>query len=163
MTTTAPTPAASQMAHDPESASASPQSKVVSAAGDGPSPPPPRPERSRRDGAVTNTILGVLGAAFVAVLTVVLTTTNARITRVEDKVDAGFARMDDRFSDQDDKIAALIAAQDDKIDTIDLKLTALIAALNQTDAVDAALEGRLLNPTPQTSTSGRSATTRRRP
>ena len=61
--------------------------------------------------------------------------TNDRITRLEDKVDTGFARIDDRF-----------AQQDEKLDDINLKLTALIAALNATTEVEAALDGRLLDP-----------------
>ena len=61
--------------------------------------------------------------------------TNDRISRLEDKVDAGFVRIDERF-----------AAQDARFDEINLKLTALIAALNATAEVEAALEGRLLDP-----------------
>ena len=64
-----------------------------------------------------------------------ITETNDRITRLEDKVDAGFVRIDERF-----------AQQDEKLDEINLKLTALIAALNATAAVEAALDGRLLDP-----------------
>ena len=61
--------------------------------------------------------------------------TNDRVTRLEDKVDTGFARIDERF-----------AQQDEKLDEINLKLTALIAALNATAEVEAALDGRLLDP-----------------
>ena len=64
-----------------------------------------------------------------------ITETNDRITRLEDKVDAGFAIIDERF-----------AVQDAKFDEINLKLTALIAALNATAEVEAALDGRLLDP-----------------
>ena len=56
-------------------------------------------------------------------------------SHLEDKVDAGFARIDERF-----------AQQDEKLDEINLKLTALITALNATAEVEAALEGRLLDP-----------------
>lgn len=58
-----------------------------------------------------------------------------RISRLEDKVDAGFAQIDERF-----------AAQDERLDEINLKLTALIAALNATAELEAALDGRLLDP-----------------
>ena len=58
-----------------------------------------------------------------------------RISRLEDKVDTGFARIDERFT-----------AQDVRLNEINLKLTALIAALNATAEVEAALEGRLLDP-----------------
>ena len=72
----------------------------------------------------------------------VLTQTNDRISRLEDKVDAGFARIDERFTKVDERFAQ----QDEKLDEINLKLTALIAALNATAEVEAALDGRLLDP-----------------
>ena len=98
----------------------------------------------------------------------VLTQTNDRITRLEDKVDTGFTRIDERFTaqdakfderfaqqnakfderfaQQDEKLDERFAQQDDKFDEINLKLTALIAALNATAEVEAAVEGRLLDP-----------------
>ena len=87
----------------------------------------------------------------------VLTQTNDRITRLEDKVDTGFARIDERltaqdakfderFARQDAKFDERFARQDEKLDEINLKLTALIAALNATAEVEAALDGRLLDP-----------------
>ena len=80
----------------------------------------------------------------------VLTQTNDRITRLEDKVDAGFAqqdaKFDERFAQQDEKLDERFAQQDEKLDEINLKLTALIAALNATAEIEAALEGRLLAP-----------------
>ena len=152
MTTTVPSPPASQMAHDPEPRPTGRQPDEPPAAGSAPASQPPRPERFRRDAAVTNTILSILGAAFVAVLSFALVSSNSRITRLEDRMDAGFARVDARFAAQDKKVTELFAAQDDKIDglgdkidMIDLKLTALIAALNKTNEVGAALDGRLLN------------------
>ena len=69
----------------------------------------------------------------------VLTQTNDRITRLEDKVDAGFAQQDAKFDER-------FAQQDEKLDEINLKLTALIAALNATAEVEAALDGKLLAP-----------------
>ena len=80
----------------------------------------------------------------------VLTQTNDRISRLEDKVDAGFAqqdaKFDERFARQDAKFDERFARQDEKLDEINLKLTALIAALNATAEVEAALDGRLLDP-----------------
>ena len=122
-----------------------------------------------------NPLPAILGAAIVLLLGFALTQTNDRISQtndrisgLEDKVDAGFARIDERFSAQDakfearfavqdakfearfaaldDKFEARFAVQDDKLDEINLKLTALIAALNATAEVEAALEGRLLDP-----------------
>ncbi len=97
-----------------------------------------------------------------------ITQTNDRITRLEDKVDTGFARiderftqqdakfderfaqqdekLDERFAQQDEKLDERFAQQDEKLDEINLKLTALIAALNATAEVEAALDGRLLDP-----------------
>ena len=68
-----------------------------------------------------------------------ITQTNDRISRLEDKVDIGFAQQDAKFDER-------FARQDEKLDEINLKLTALIAALNATAEVEAALEGRLLEP-----------------
>ena len=113
-----------------------------------------------------NSLLTVLGTAAVALLVLTLTRTDNRISRLEDKMDAGFAAVDAKFAAQDAKIdakfaavedkmdagfAALdakFAAQDAKIDDISMKLTALIAALNATEEVGAALEGRLLDSAP---------------
>ena len=87
------------------------------------------------------------------------------LAALADKIDAGFAAQDAkfeaRFAAQDAKFEARFAAQDAKFDAgfaaqdarfarlekgqaeIDRKLTALIASLNKTDAVEAALEGRI--------------------
>ena len=111
-----------------------------------------------RDQIAENPLASLLGAVIIVMLGFTLTTSYDRITRLEDKIDARFAaqdqKIDARFAAQDQKIDARFAAQDQKIDArfdslesdvaeINLKLTALIAALNATDAVDAALEGRL--------------------
>ena len=120
-----------------------------------------------------NPLLTVLGTAAVALLVLTLTRTDNRISRLEDKMDAGFAAVDAKFAAQDAKIDAKFAAQDAKfaavedkmgagfaavdakfaaqdakIDDMSMKLTALIAALNATEEVGAALEGRLLDSAP---------------
>ena len=143
--TTPTTPSAPPMANAPEPVPGDPDPARPPASSPNPAPLARSPGRHRRDGTVTNTILGVLGAAFVAVLAFALTSTNARITRLESKVDAGFERVDNKIDELDDKIDTKFGELDDKIDNIDLKLTALIAGLNQTAEVDAALEGSLLN------------------
>ena len=102
-------------------------------------------------------LLTFLGTVVVALLVFTLTSTNSRIDslgdslgdridrledsvdRLEDKVDAGFAAQGAQIAELDRKLTALIAE-------LDRKLTALIAVLNATEAVDAALEGRLLAP-----------------
>ena len=88
----------------------------------------------------------ILGAVVVLLLGFALTQTNDRISRLDNKVDAGFAHIDDRFAQQDAKFDERFASQDARLDEINLKLTALIAALNATAEVEAALEGRLLAP-----------------
>ena len=117
----------------------------------------------------------ILGAVIVLLLGFALTQTNDRISRLEDRfsrledrVDTGFAKIDQRFTAQDAKIDQRFTAQDARIDQkftaqdakieqrfaqqdarldeINLKLTALIAALNATAEVEAALEGKLLDP-----------------
>ncbi|MCY3851457.1 MAG: hypothetical protein OXF75_11775 [Acidimicrobiaceae bacterium] len=107
-----------------------------------------------------------LGTIAAALLLFALTSTNDRISRLEDRVDAGFAAIDTRFEAIDarfeaqdakfeakfDAIEAKFEAKfdaiDAKIDEINLKLTAVIAALNATTEVDAALDGRLLGASP---------------
>lgn len=83
-----------------------------------------------------NPLQALFGTAIVALLIFNFTTlnfrindTNDRITRLEDKVDARFAALEEDVAE------------------INLKLTALIAALNRTEEVDAAVEGRFLDPT----------------
>ena len=97
-----------------------------------------------------NPLASFLGAVVVALLVSMLATTNIRINRLEDKVDAGFAaqdaKIDAKFNDLDAKFDDLDAKFDDldaKFDEMNLKLTARIAKLNATDEVDAAIEGRL--------------------
>ena len=102
-------------------------------------------------------ILAALGALVVGLLSFVLFSLENRVSRLEDKVDAGFAavyatidarfaeqdrRIEARFAEQDQKIGELddkIGELDDKVDRIELKLTALIARLDATEAVEAAV------------------------
>ena len=82
-----------------------------------------------------NPMQTVLAAAVVGLLVFSLTSNRGRIDRLEDTVTAGFAAQDARFNELDNRM-----------DELDLKLTALIAALNKSEEVDAAIEGRLLAP-----------------
>ncbi len=83
---------------------------------------------------------------------------DAKLAALEDKMDARFVeqdakfdaklaaledKMDARFVEQDAKFDAKFAALERGQAEIDRKLTALIAHLNQTGAVEAALEGRI--------------------
>ena len=90
---------------------------------------------------------------------------DAKFVALEDKMDVRFAeqdakfvaledKMDVRFAEQDAKFDARFVALEDKLDVrfaelqkgqveINRTLTALVASLNKTEAVDAALEGRI--------------------
>ena len=112
----------------PEPAGADPQAAATS-----------RPARPRlRDQVAENpllTLFGIvttlLGTCTIAVLVFTLGTVNARIDDTNARID----RLEERF-----------VSLENRVIEIDRKLTALIAALNATEAVEAALEGRLLEP-----------------
>ena len=118
-----------------------------------------------------NPLLTFFGTVIVALLASTLTSThfrisdaNSRIDSLEDAMLAGFAAQAADIDDLEDRLDARIDKLDARIDKLDakidekfgeldakfdemnLKLTALIAALNATEAVDAALEGQLLEP-----------------
>lgn len=104
-----------------------------------------------RDQVAQNPLASFLGAVVVALLVSMLTTTNIRINRLEDRVDTGFAAVDAKFERLEAKFDAKFEQVDSKferldarIDEIDLKLTALIAKLDATENVEAAVEGRLI-------------------
>ena len=97
---------------------------------------------------IENPLPSVLGGIIVIMLGFILTTTNARISDTNNKIDTLEAKMDDKIdkleAKMDNKIDKLEAKMDDlevNTDDINLKLTALIAALNKTSEVDAALAG----------------------
>ena len=94
------------------------------------------------DQVAENPLMALFGTVFVALLMFNFTITHSRISDTNDRITRLEERVDARFEAQDARFEAL----DAKIDEINLKLTALIAALNATAEVDAALEGRLLDP-----------------
>ena len=103
-----------------------------------------------RDQVAQNPLASFLGAVVVALLVSMLTTTNIRINRLEDRVEAGFAAVDDKFErlearldDKFERVDTKFERVDARLDEIDLKLTALIAKLDATEDVEAAVEGRL--------------------
>ena len=67
----------------------------------------------------------------------------ARITELDARLTAQITELDARLTAQITELDARLTAQ---IAELDRKMTALIAHLNATEAVDAALEHRLLNP-----------------
>ena len=83
-----------------------------------------------------NPLQTLFGAAIVALLVFSFTTTNDRIDDTNDRITRLEARMDARLTALEEGVAE-----------INLKLTALIAALNRTDEVSAALEGRIIDST----------------
>ena len=109
-----------------------------------------------------NPLQALFATAIVALLVLNLTVTNTRIddlsTSLNARIDDTNARIDDtnaRIDDVNDRITRLeermdarFEALEEDVAEINLKLTALIAALNRTEEVDAALEGRLLDRTP---------------
>lgn len=107
------------------------------------SPPAVAARPTLRGQIAENPLASFLGAMVVALLVSMLATTNIRINRLEDRVDAGFAAQDAKFDAKIDKLDAKFDQLEAKFDEMNLKLTALIAKLNATDDVDAALEGRL--------------------
>ena len=67
----------------------------------------------------------------------------ARFVALEDKMDVGFAEQDARFVALEDKLDVRFAEVQKGQVEINRTLTALVASLNKTEAVDAALEGRI--------------------
>ncbi len=105
-----------------------------------------------------NPLQAIFGTAVVTLLVFNFTTfnariddTNARIDRVEARIDARFTALEariDRVEARMDRVEARIARVEEGVSEINLKLTALIAALNRTEEVEAALDGRLIDPAP---------------
>ena len=91
-----------------------------------------------RDQVAENPLLTLFGTVIVALLVFTLGTTNLRISDTHARIDDTNARID-RLENRMDRL-------EDRVINIDLKLTALIAALNATEEVEAALQGRLLQP-----------------
>ncbi len=91
-----------------------------------------------------NPLQAIFGTAVVALLVFNFTTFNARIDDTNARIDRVEARMDARFTALEEDVAEV----NEDLAEINLKLTALIAALNRTEEVEAALEGRLIDPAP---------------
>ena len=159
MTSTAPAHrAAPQMTHTPDPTT-TPQAQAVAPFAEA------KPARSRlRDQIAENPLAGLmlavltfLGTVAVALLIFTLNSLNESIDRlevslnkriddVETRLGERIDRLEARFDSLEDKVDAGFASQGAQIAELDRKLTALIAHLNATEAVDAALEHRLLVP-----------------
>ena len=152
MTATAPAQqAAPHMTHAPDAAT-TPQVQAVAPSTEA-KPARPRMRDQIAENPLASLAVGLmlglftlLGTVVVALLVFSLNSFNvrfdsleARMDRLEEKVDAGFAAQGARIAELDARLTGQIAE-------LDRKLTALIAHLNATAAVDAALEHRLLVP-----------------
>ena len=154
--------AAPQMTHTPDPVTAPQAQAVVDAVEARPAKPRLRdqiadnPLLSLIGGAVV-VLLTILGTLVVALLVFTLTSINDRIdslgeridrldVSLNDRIDRLDVSLNDRIDRLEDKVDAGFAAQGAQIAELDRKLTALIAHLNATEAVDAALEHRLLIP-----------------
>lgn len=138
------------MAHTSDSPTPTADSETIASA------EPARAARPRlRDQVAENPLLSLFGAIMIVLLGTVLVApilliedTNDRIDRIEDRMEAGFAEVDERFDELESKFDAKFDGLERKFDELDakfdeleLKLTALIAALNMTRQVEAALAG----------------------
>ena len=163
MTSVAPAQrAAPQMTHTPDPVTAPQAQAVVDAV-------QARPAMPRlRDQIADNPLLSLIGGAVVALLTILGTLVVAllvfTLTSISDRIDSLGERIDgvemslgeridgvemslgERIDRIEAKVDAGFAVQGAQIAELDRKLTALIAHLNATEAVDAALEHRLLIP-----------------
>ena len=163
MTSAVPTHgAAPPMAYTPDPAASSEPQTFDDAVAD-------RPARPRlRDQVAENPLLSLavgltlalftlLGTVVVALLVFTLNNFNdrfdsleARMDRLEEKVDELDGRLTAQIAELDARLTAAIAELDARLTAqiaeLDRKLTALIAHLNATEAVEAALEHRLLIP-----------------
>ena len=129
MTTSTPLPAADaapSMAHPSDTASEAPpaQARAADAAAT------VRP--SLRSQIAENPLLSFFGLLIVALLAAAIASPHIRIDDTNARID----RLEDRMETRFDELEAAVAE-------IDRKLTALIAHLNATSAVDDALAGRL--------------------
>lgn len=122
-----------------------------------PAVPEPAADASSRRRPRTDTVLTavvtVLGTAFIALLVYEFNKIDDRFDRIDDRfvrldedIDDRFVRLEEDIDDRFDKMDARFAALEEDVGEIALALTALAAHLNAKDAVDAALEGRLLIP-----------------
>ena len=173
-----------QMAQGPDLATDPPAQAATSAAEAEPARPRLRDQIAENPllslfSGIIVVILTVFGTAFVALLIFSLTSIHngidsleARLDRLEVKVDAGFAAQGAQIAELDARLTAQIAELDARLTAqiaeldarltaqiaeldarltaqiaeLERKLTGLIAHLNATEAVEAALEHRLLVP-----------------
>ena len=151
MTSVAPAHrAAPQMTHTPDPA-ATPEAQAAVSAADA------RPARPRlRDQIAENPLLSLflgltlavltfLGTLTVALLLFTLNDINDGVDSLGERIDRVEVSLGERIDRLEARVDAGFAAQGAHIVETDRKLIALIAHLNATEAVDAALEGKLLD------------------
>ena len=129
-----------QMTHTPDP-TATPQAQVADPSAEA------MPARPRlRDQIVENPLLSLFLGLTLAVLTFLGTLAVALLLFVLNDINDGFDSLGERIDSVEVKVDAGFAAQGAQIAELDRKLTALIAHLNAAEAVEVALEHRLLIP-----------------
>ena len=108
-----------------------------------------------------NPLLALFGTAIIALLILNFNSINDRISRLEARMDARFAALEEDMAELREDMDELREDMDELREgmaELDRKLTALVAALNMTEEIDAALEGRLVRtPSPDTGPAGADA------
>ncbi len=151
MTSVAPAhPSAPQMTHNPDP-TATPQAPAGAPAIEA-TPARPRLRDQIAENPLLSLFLGLtlavltfLGTLAVALLLFTLNDINDGLDSVGERIDGVEVSLGERIDRLESKVDAGFAAQGAHIVETDRKLIALIAHFNATEAVDAALEGRLLD------------------
>ena len=152
MTSAAPAHgAAPPMAYTPDPAASSEIQTVDDAAADRPARPRLRDQVAEHPllslvVGLTLALFTFLGTVAVGLLLFALNDINDSLDRLEERIDRVEVSLGERIDRLEAKVDAGFAAQAARIDELERKLTALIAHLNATEAVEAALEHRLLIP-----------------
>ena len=147
-------PAPAQAQAEPAAAPQA-QAEPVNPAGPAAEAEPARP--GLRDQIAENPLLSLfvgltlavptlLGTVVAALLIFALGGINDRLDSLGERIDGVERSLGERIDNLEDKMDAGFAAQGTQIFELDRKLTALIAHLNAAEAVDAALDHRLLAP-----------------
>lgn len=151
MTAAAPAQrAASQMTHTPDHAATSQADAAASAVEAGPAKPRLRDQMAENPLlslflGLTLAVLTFLGTLTVALLLFTLNDINDGIDSLGERIDGVEVSLGERIDRLEARVDAGFAAQGAHIVETDRKLIALITHLNATEAVDAALEGKLLD------------------
>ena len=151
MTAAAPAQrAVPQMTHTPDQAATPQADAAASALEAGPAKPRLRDQIAENPLlslflGLTLAVLTFLGTLTVALLLFTLNDINDGLDSLGERIDGVEVSLGERIDRLEARVDAGFAAQGAQIVQLDGKLIALIAHLNATEAVDAALEGKLLD------------------